>query len=52
MTNRETRKSKKQAKADKKAKFMLLYDPNLSREVMLQNGLELSEGTIRNWSKG
>ena len=55
-TYREAREAKKQAKADKKAKFMLLYCPDLSaaknREFMLQNGLELSEGTIRNWSKG
>ena len=55
-TYREAREAKKQAKADKKAKFMLLYNPDLSaaknREIMLQNGLELSEGTIRNWSKG
>ena len=55
-TYREAREAKKQAKADRKATFMLLYNPNLSaaknREIMLQNGLELSEGTIRNWSKG
>ena len=56
MTYREAREAKKQAKADKKAEFMLHYRPNLSaaknREIMLRNGLELSEGTIRNWSKG
>ena len=35
---------------------MKLYDPNLSaaknREIMQQNGLELSESTVRNWAKG
>lgn len=52
----QKRQAKKQAKADKKATFMLYYDPNLSaaknREIMQQNGLELSESTVRNWAKG
>ena len=52
----QKRQAKKQAKIDKKAKFMKLYDPNLSaaknREIMQQNGLELSESTVRNWAKG
>lgn len=51
----QKRQAKKQAKADKKATFMLYYDPNLSaaknREKMLQYGLNLSVGTIRNWGK-
>ena len=51
----QKRQAKKQAKADKKAKFMLYYDSNLSaaknREKMLQYGLNLSVGTIRNWGK-
>ena len=48
--------AKKQDKADKKARFMLYYDLNLSeaknREKLLQYGLNLSDGTIRNRSKG
>lgn len=51
----QKRQAKKQDKADKKATFMLYYDPNLSaaknREKMLQYGLNLSVGTIRNWGK-
>lgn len=51
----QKRQAKKQAKNDKKATFMRLYDPNLSaaknREKMLQYGLNLSVGTIRNWGK-
>ena len=51
----QKRHAKKQAKADKKATFMLYYDPNLSaaknREKMLQYGLNLSVGTIRNLGK-
>ena len=51
----QKRQAKKQAKADKKATFMLYYDPNLSaaknREKMLQYGLDVSVGTIRNWGK-
>ena len=54
-TYKQKRQAKKQAKIDKKAKFMTLYDPNLSaaknREKMLQYGLNLSVGTIRNWGK-
>ena len=52
----QKRQAKKQAKIDKKAEFMKLYDPNLSaaknRDIMQQNGLELSESTVRNWAKG
>lgn len=52
----QKRQAKKQAKIDKKAEFMMLYDPNLSaaknRDIMQQNGLELSESTVRNWAKG
>ena len=55
LTYVQKRQAKKQAKADKKATFMLYYDPNLSaaknREKMLQYGLNLSVGTIRNWGK-
>ena len=51
----QKRQAKKQDKADKKATFMLYYDPNLSaaknREKMLQYGLDVSVGTIRNWGK-
>lgn len=51
----QKRQAKKQDKADKKATFMLYYDPNQSaaknREKMLQYGLNLSVGTIRNWGK-
>ena len=51
----QKRQAKKQAKADKKATFMLYYDPNLSaaknHEKMLQYGLDVSVGTIRNWGK-
>jgi hypothetical protein len=51
----QKRQAKKQAKADKKATFMLYYDPNLSaaknRENMLKYGLDVTESTIRNWSK-
>ena len=51
----QKRQAKKQAKADKKATFMLYYDPNLSaaknREYMLKYGLDMTESTIRNWSK-
>ena len=54
-TNPGKGQAKKQDKADKKATFMLYYDPNLSaaknREKMLQYGLNLSVGTIRNWGK-
>ena len=56
LTYKQKRQAKKQAKIDKKAEFMKLYDPNLSaaknREIMQQNGLELSESTVRNWAKG
>ena len=55
MTEAQMREAKRQAKTDVKARFMQLYDPNLSaaknREIMMQNGIEISEGTIRNWSK-
>lgn len=51
----QKRQANKQDKADKKATFMLYYDPNLSatknREKMLQYGLDISVGTIRNWGK-
>ena len=51
----QKRQAKKQDKADKKATFMLYYDPNLSaaknREKMLKYGLDMTESTIRNWSK-
>ena len=51
----QKRQAKKQDKADKKATFMLYYDPNLSaaknREKMLKYGLDVTESTIRNWSK-
>ena len=55
MTEAQMREAKRQAKTDVKARFMQLYDPNLSaaknREIMVQNGIEISENTIRNWSK-
>ena len=55
MTEAERRQANRQAKADMKAKFLHLYDPKLSasknREIMKQNGIDISEGTIRNWSK-
>ena len=55
MTEAQMREAKRQAKQDKKDLFTRLYDPNLSaaknREIMMQNGIEISENTIRNWSK-
>lgn len=55
MTEAQMREAKRQAKQDKKDLFNRFYDPNLSaaknREIMMQNGIEISENTIRNWSK-
>jgi hypothetical protein len=55
MTEAQMREAKRQAKTDLKARFMQLYDLNLSaaknREIMMQNGIDISENTIRNWSK-
>lgn len=55
MTEAKRRDNNRQAKTDVKARFMLLYDPNLSaarnREIMMQNGIGISEGTVRNWGK-
>ena len=55
MTEAQMREAKRQAKQDKKDLFNRLYDPSLSaaknREIMMQNGIEISESTIRNWSK-
>lgn len=55
MTEAQRREAKRQAKDDKKARFMQLYDPSLSApknlEIMKQNGIDISEGTVRNWSK-
>ena len=56
MTESQRREANRQAKTDMKARFMLLYDPNLSApknlEIMRQNGIDISEGTVRNWGKG
>ena len=55
MTEAQRREAKRQAKDDKKARFMQLYDPSLSApknlEIMKQNGIDISEGTVRNRSK-
>ena len=56
MTYKQQREANKEARNDKKARFMLLYDPTLSlgknREKMMKEGLKLSKNTIREWSKG
>lgn len=55
MTEAQRREAKRGTKIDMKARFMLLYDPNLSApknlEIMRQNGIDISEGTVRNWGK-
>ena len=55
MTEAQRRESDRQAKIDKKAQFMRLYDPDLSaarnKEIMAQNGIVVSKGTVLNWSK-
>jgi hypothetical protein len=56
MTEAQRREAKRETKIDMKARFMLLYNPNLSApknlEIMRQNGIDISEGTVRNWGKG
>ncbi len=56
MTYVQQREANREAKADKKGQFMMLYDPTLSlgqnREKMMKEGLKLSKNTIRRWSKG
>ena len=55
MTEAQRREANREAKAYKKDQFMQLYDPNLSAqknlEIMKQKGIDISEGTVRNWSK-
>lgn len=55
MTEAQRREAKRETKIDMKARFMLLYNPNLSApknlEIMRRNGIDISEGTIRNWGK-
>ena len=55
MTEAQRREASRQAKIDMKAQFMRLYDPILSasknKEIMAQHGIDISEGTVRNWSK-
>ena len=55
MTEAQRRENNRQAKADDKAQFMMLYDPNLSalknKVNMKLNGLDISESTVRNWRK-
>lgn len=56
MTYAQQREANREAKADKKGQFMMLYDPTLSlgqnRKKMMAEGLKLSKNTIRKWSKG
>ena len=56
MTYKQQREANREARLDKKARFMMLYDPSLSlgqnREKMMKEGLKLSKNTIRKWSKG
>ena len=56
MTYAQQREANREARLDKKARFMMLYDPTLSlgknREKMMKEGLKLSKNTIREWSKG
>ena len=56
MTYKQQREVNREARLDKKARFMMLYDPSLSlgqnREKMMKEGLKLSKNTIREWSKG
>ena len=56
MTYVQQREANREARLDKKARFMILYDPTLSlgqnREKMMKEGLKLSKNTIRKWSKG
>ena len=51
----EQREVNRKAKVDKKARFMMLYNPSLSagenRKNMLREGLKLSKNTIIKWSK-
>ena len=55
MTEAQRREASREAKTDMKAQFMHLYDPSLSApknlEIMKQNGIDISEGTVRNWGK-
>lgn len=54
-TQAKQREVNRKAKIDKKARFMMLYNPSLSagenRKNMLQEGLKLSKNTIIKWSK-
>ena len=54
-TQAEQREVNRKAKVDKRARFMMLYNPSLSagenRKNMLQEGLKLSKNTIIKWSK-
>lgn len=56
MTYAQQREANREARLEKKARFMILYDPSLSlgqnREKMMKEGLKLSKNTIRKWSKG
>lgn len=56
MTYKQQREANREARLDKKARFVMLYDPSLSlgqnREKMMKEGLKLSKNTIREWSKG
>ena len=56
MTYAQQREANREARLEKKARFMILYDPTLSlgqnRKKMMNEGLKLSKNTIREWSKG
>ena len=55
MTYAQQREANREARLDKKARFMMLYDPTLSlgqnRKKMMAEGLKLSKNTIRKWGK-
>ncbi len=56
MTYAQQREANREARLEKKARFMMLYDPTLSlgqnRKKMMAEGLKLSKNTIRKWGKG